>query len=53
LLGAVGGPLSYAGAERLGACTLREPMAAWLALALGWALILPLLLSLARRWDAR
>ena len=53
LFGAVGGPLSYAGAERLGACTLREPTAAWVALALGWALILPLLLRLARRWDAR
>ena len=27
LLGALGGPLSYAGAERLGACTLNRPVA--------------------------
>ena len=52
LLGALGGPLSYAGAERLGACTLNRPLAR-LALALGWAAITPLLLVLARRWDAR
>ena len=53
LLGAIGGPLSYAGAERLGACTLNRPVVAELALALGWATIVPLLLMLARRWGAR
>jgi hypothetical protein len=53
LLGAVGGPLSYAGAERLGACTLVQPGAALLALALGWAAITPLLLVLARRWEVQ
>jgi hypothetical protein len=53
LLGAIGGPLSYAGAERLGACTLSRPVVAEVALALGWAAIVPLLLMLARRWDAR
>jgi len=53
LLGALGGPLSYAAAQRLGACRLVEPTVAGLALALGWAVITPLLLVLARRWDAR
>ncbi len=53
LLGALGGPLSYAAAERMGACRLIEPIVALLALALGWAVITPLLLVLARRWDAR
>jgi Protein of unknown function (DUF2878) len=53
LLGALGGPLSYAAAQRLGACRLVEPTVAGLALALGWAAITPLLLVLARRWDAR
>jgi len=53
LLGAIGGPLSYAGAARLGACTLLQPTAALTALALGWAAITPLLLVLARRWDSR
>lgn len=53
LLGALGGPLSYAAAERLGACRLVEPTVAGIALACGWAAITPLLLVLARRWDAR
>ncbi len=53
LLGALGGPLSYAAAERLGACRLVEPIAAGVALAFGWAVITPLLLVLARRWDVR
>jgi hypothetical protein len=53
VLGAIGGPLSYAAAARLGACTLLRPEAALVALALGWAVITPLLLGLARRWDAR
>ncbi|HVQ04276.1 MAG TPA: DUF2878 family protein [Burkholderiaceae bacterium] len=53
LLGALGGPLSYAGAERLGACTLNRPVATETALALGWAAIVPLLLMLARRWGTR
>ena len=50
LLGAVGGPLSYAAAERLGACRFVDP-AAPVALAVGWAAITPLLLALARRVD--
>lgn len=53
LLGAIGGPLSYAGAERLGACTLLQPEAALPALAVAWTLITPVLLALARHWDAR
>jgi hypothetical protein len=53
LFGALGGPLSYAAAERLGALRLVEPQGAVVALALGWAAIVPLLLVLARRWDAR
>ncbi|HET7527442.1 MAG TPA: DUF2878 family protein, partial [Burkholderiaceae bacterium] len=53
LLGALGGPLSYAAAERLGACRLVEPIVAGVTLAFGWAVITPLLLVLARRWDAR
>ena len=51
LLGAIGGPLSYLAAARLGACRFAEPTAAVLALALGWAAITPLLLALAHRLD--
>lgn len=53
LLGALGGPLSYAAGARMGAIGLIEPVPALVALALGWAAITPLLLALARRWDAR
>jgi hypothetical protein len=47
-LGALAGPLAYWGAQRLGACQLVAPVAATLALAIGWALFTPLLLALAR-----
>lgn len=53
LLGAVGGPLSYAAAARMGAIAMPAPTRALLALAAGWAFIVPLLLALARRWDSR
>jgi hypothetical protein len=53
LLGAIGGPLSYTAAARLGAIGLQKPARALVALAIGWAAITPLLLMLARRWDAR
>jgi hypothetical protein len=51
LLGGVGGALSYAAAERLGACRFPEPALAWAVLAAGWALITPWQLALARRLD--
>jgi len=51
LLGAVGGPLSYAAAARMGACELIEPVWTPLVLAVGWGTITPLLLMLARRLD--
>jgi hypothetical protein len=51
LLGAVGAPLSYAAGERLGALQILDRDAALIALALGWAVMTPLLLVLARRWN--
>ncbi len=51
LLGAVCGPLSYWGAVRLGAATFTQPTAALIALAVGWALIMPALMMLAQRFD--
>lgn len=53
LLGAVGGPLSYASAERLGACRIPHLWQAMLALTLGWAVIVPLLIDLTRRLTVR
>ena len=51
VFGLVGGPLSYMAGERLGAIMLLERDAALLALACGWALLTPLLLALAKRWN--
>ncbi|MEO7853809.1 MAG: DUF2878 domain-containing protein [Rubrivivax sp.] len=53
LLGGVGGALSYQGAARLGACNFADPVAALLVLGIGWAVITPLLIELARRLDPR
>ncbi len=53
-LGAVGGPLAYAAAARLGAVTFVTP--AWHAvawLAAGWAVVCVLLGSLAQLWRGR
>ena len=51
LLGAVCGPLSYWGAVRLGAVTFTQPTTAVIALAVGWALIMPALMMLSKRFD--
>ena len=50
-LGAIGAPLSYMAGERLGAIQILDRDAALIALAIGWALLAPLLLVLARRWN--
>lgn len=52
-LGAVGAPLAYLGAARAEAVSFAAPLWAALALGLAWALVLPLLLALARRWTAQ
>lgn len=49
--GLVAGPLTYLGGARLGGIQLQEPIAAVVALAVGWALMLPLLFRLARKFD--
>ena len=50
-LGAIGGPLAYWGGARLGAMEFVAPVAGTLALAIGWAVLTPLLVRLARRFD--
>jgi hypothetical protein len=47
--GAVGGPLSYLAAARMGACRFDDPVLSLLALGAGWAGMTPLLVELARR----
>lgn len=51
LFGAIGAPLSYLAGERLGALSMPQHQEALIALALGWAVLTPLLVLLARRWD--
>jgi len=53
LFGVVGAPLSYMAGERLGALQLVDRESALMALAVGWAVLTPLLMLLARRWDGR
>ncbi len=52
LFGAIGGPVSYAAAGRMGACTFPHPAVSMLALGTGWAVMTPVLVALARRLDA-
>ena len=51
LFGAIGGPLAYYGGHRLGALRFGNEHVALLALAVGWAILTPLLMALATRFD--
>ena len=53
LFGALGGPLSFWAGQRLGAVQITGPWTGVAVLAVGWALILPLLLHLAGRLDRK
>lgn len=54
LLGAIGGPLAYLAAARLGAVALAEPSTpALLALSVGWAVLMPSLAWLSARHRPR
>jgi hypothetical protein len=51
VLGGIGGPLAYWGGARLGAVDFVDPLAATAALAAGWAVLTPALVTIARRFD--
>ena len=51
ILGAVFGPVSYWSGAGLGALEFLEPFAALVALAVAWAIFMPLLMILAKRFD--
>lgn len=51
LFGAIGGPLAYAGAAKLGAVALNALPASYIALSVGWAILTPLLLKVSERFD--
>jgi hypothetical protein len=50
-LGAIAGPLSFHAGAALGALYFLKPWPAVAALGIGWAVLLPLLMSLADHWD--
>lgn len=49
--GAIGGPLAYMGAARLGAVELIHFPQSYVALSIGWAMLTPTLLLLAQKFD--
>lgn len=49
--GAVGGPVSYIAGQKLGGIVFADYYAALIALAVGWAVFMPLLLSVAERYN--
>ena len=49
--GAVGGPASYIAGQKLGGIVFVDYASAIIALAIGWAIFMPLLLAMARRFD--
>jgi len=51
LFGALGGPLAYVAGGKLGGLSFLQQTPALIALAIGWALITPLLLRIADRCD--
>lgn len=51
LFGAIGGPLAYMGAAKLGAVTLNNVPTSAVVLGLGWAIITPLLVFLSQKYD--
>ena len=51
LFGAIGGPLAYIAAEKLGAVSLNNFPLHYVALALGWAILTPLLLKISENFD--
>jgi len=51
LLGALAGPLSFRSGAALGALHFVQVLPATVSLAIGWAVLLPLIILLSRRWD--
>ena len=51
VLGAIAGPLSFAGGVRLGGARFVDPVPALALLAVEWGLLLPLVMALSNRFD--
>lgn len=51
LFGAIGGPLAYYAGAKLGALSFPDPVLGLTAQAVGWGLLMPLLVKIAARFD--
>lgn len=51
LFGAIGGPLAFLAGERLGGVIFTDHVIGVAVLALGWALLMPLMMVISNRWD--
>jgi len=51
VLGAIAGPMSFRAGAALGAVRFAQPLLATIVLAIGWAILMPVLILLSRRWD--
>lgn len=51
LFGAIGGPFAYYAGHQLGAVEMADPVAALTVLAIGWAILMPVLSRLAQQFD--
>ncbi len=51
LAGGLGGPMAFAAGERMGAVTFADPVVSLVAVGFGWALLLPMLVNVAKRYD--
>ncbi len=51
VFGAIGGPLAYIAAARLGAVTIDNLPLSYVGLAVGWAILTPLLVFLSQKFD--
>lgn len=51
VFGGVGGPMAFLAGERLGAVHIPDPKTAMTALALGWAILFPVLMKISTQYD--
>lgn len=51
VLGAIAGPMSFRAGAALGAVRFVQPLLATIVLGIGWAILMPVLIMLSRRWD--
>lgn len=49
--GAIGGPLAFMAGQKMGAVSFDDPLLSYIVIGIGWAVLLPMLVRLAMRFD--